>query len=93
MKELTTLKKLAESAVPSSEARARQVWFNKTDTIMDQLEARILGTDGKGGATLKKMLADGKFPETESKAMQAAFSKFFDEYEDFKMALLIDTEE
>ena len=40
-------------------------------------------------STLAKMLEDGGFPETESKAMREAFDKFADAFLDLEMAMMI----
>lgn len=66
--------------------------------LMDLFEERINSVDtlvngpivngDRRKSTLAKMLADGGFPETESKAMRDAFDKFADAFLDLEMAMM-----
>lgn len=89
MKELTTLKALVESPVPSTEERQRRAFFAMADRPFDQLDAIVNGRDGNGGAKLTAMLKDGGFPETEANDLKKKFNAFADAYDDFKMAMLV----
>ena len=86
MRELKTLKKLAESRVTGTTERLHRKWClavdDKLDAIGDMLKSPRLAA----------FLKEGGFPATESKAMLDAFKKFENEFHDFEMATLIDTE-
>lgn len=57
--------------------------------FFDSLETRIESVDKSvKGEVLKKLLADGGFPATESKALIAAWNKFCSEFDDLKMGVI-----
>ena len=90
MKELSTLKTLVESPVPSSMERQRRAFFAMADRPVDQLESIVSGQGNEGGSKLRAMLKDGGFPETEANDLKKKFHEFIDAYEDFKMRMLIE---
>lgn len=90
MKELSNLKALVESPVPSDQERQRRAFFAMADRPAEQLDSILNGQNGDGGSKLRAMLKDGGFPDTEANDMKKKFNAFFDAYEDFKMAMLVE---
>jgi hypothetical protein len=82
MRELKTLKTLAESKVTSSEERSRRAWLTRLEDHIDRIDSMVHGN------ALAKILSDGKFPGTEANAMIKAFEKFENEFHDLEQALL-----
>jgi flavin-binding protein dodecin len=80
----TKLQALTEGTSQSSSERDRRKWVDRAEESIDKIEHMMVGN------VLKKLLKDGGFPETEAKAMQQSFAKFVNEFEDFKMAILIE---
>lgn len=62
-------------------------------TLMEQrfesFAMLVRGHSGPGTGTLARMLADGKFPATESKALQDALDKVEDALSDLTMTLCL----
>jgi hypothetical protein len=66
-----------------------------TSLMEDRLQAFAVLVDGPGGpdkGTLAKMLEDGKFPATESKALKNALGKVEEALLDLQMALCVPLE-
>ena len=86
---LTALQKLAEAQFPpkgasSREELSRRTKLEKIEGVIESLRTHLEGN------VLKKILADGQFPATESKALLKKFDAFASEFEDFKMGLLFE---
>ena len=62
--------------------------FNKRIDDLDKIVHGPIVNGVRRKSTLAKMLEDGGFPETESKAMREAFDKFVDAFLEIEMALM-----
>jgi hypothetical protein len=84
MKQLSALKTLAEAGGLSkaSQEAARRAWFKRAGVHLDALDQMV------NGKVLPKLLADGEFPATESKAMIAAWKEFMEQHLDLMMGML-----
>ena len=80
----TKLQALAEGTSASASEQSRRKWIDRAEESIDKIEGMMVGD------VLKKLLKDGGFPETEAKAMQQSFHKFASQFDDFKMAMLIE---
>ena len=85
MKQLSALKTLAEAGGLSkaSQEATRRRWFARATDHVDALDTMM-----RSNALLPKMLADGGFPATESKAMIEAWKEFHEHYLDLMMSML-----
>ena len=81
---LTKLEKLSEGKMHGKlEERRVRNWFDQVEPVIENAYKAATGK------LLEKMLADGGFPATESKAFVDAAKKMMGEFEDLKMAMLI----
>ena len=90
--QFSQLEQLASSTTSLTEGKGT-LTEDRARRFFDSLETRIESV-GKSveGEVLKKLLADGGFPATESKALIAAWNKFCSEFDDLKMGVISSAE-
>lgn len=72
-----------ETLTEQATLQAARDWFNRAAALLDQTDKLVYGK------RLSRLLKDGGFPETESRALKAAWETFQREFEELQQSVLI----